>query len=133
MPCLAGDFLVLYSPQKSLFLLRPRAKLIIGIGYVEPGATESHGSDGSAQAPHDLTRNMLIEVWTKQGWPPTDSPTPTGFKVTPEGAYRIVAKSKKLSLKHRWMICFRDDSRYYIADVFGKLPPRKQWPNTALR
>ena len=62
---------------------------------------------------------MLIEVWTKKGWPPTDSPTPNGFKVTPEQAYRIVAKSKKLSLKHRW-ICFRDDTRYYIADVFGK-------------
>ena len=62
---------------------------------------------------------MLVEVWTTQGLPPTDSPTPTGFKVTPEEAYRIVAESKKLPMKHRW-ICFRDDSRYYIADVLGK-------------
>jgi len=54
---------------------------------------------------------MLIEVWTKQGWPPTNAPTPTGFKVSPQEAYRIVAKSKKLSLKHRWM-CFRDDRHY---------------------
>src|SRR5438034_234140 len=43
--CLARDFFVRNSPQKGLFLLRPRAEMIIGIGNVEPGATESHGSE----------------------------------------------------------------------------------------
>lgn len=71
----------------------------------------AHSKDGN-------TQNM-IEVWTKQGWPPADAPAPNGFKVTPEEAYKIVAKSKKLSLKHRW-ICFRDTQHYYIADAFGK-------------
>ena len=62
---------------------------------------------------------MMIEVWTKEGWTPADTPVPSGFKVPPEEAYRIVAKSKRLSLKHGW-ICFGDDKYYYIADAFGK-------------
>ena len=62
---------------------------------------------------------MLIEVWTKEGWPPANAPVPSGIKETPAEAYRIVAKSKKLSLKHKW-ICFRDEKQYYIADAFGK-------------
>ena len=62
---------------------------------------------------------MIIEVWTKEGWPPADTPVPSGFNLTPQEAYRIVAKSKTLSLKHEW-ICFRDDKDYYIAEAFGK-------------
>jgi hypothetical protein len=77
------------------------------------------GSCSCAHSKDGDSRNMLIEVWTKQGWPPTNAPAPAGFKVTPEEAYQIVARSKKLSLKHRW-ICFRDDTHYYIADAFGK-------------
>ena len=71
---------------------------------------------------------MLTEMWTKPGWPPADAIAPKGFNVTPEEAYRIVAKSKKLSLKHRWF-CFRDAKHYYIADAFGKSVTAK----TALR
>lgn len=67
---------------------------------------------------------MLTEVWTKQGWPPPETPTPAGFKVSPSEAFKVVAESKKLSLKHRW-ICFRDDKHYYIADTFGKAADAK--------
>jgi len=62
---------------------------------------------------------MLIEVWTKSGWPPANATVPRGLKVTPEEAYRIFARRERLSLKHRW-ICFRDDKHYYIPDGFGK-------------
>ncbi|HHY85886.1 MAG TPA: hypothetical protein GYA07_10215 [Verrucomicrobia bacterium] len=67
---------------------------------------------------------MLTEVWTKQGWPPPETPTPAGFKVSPNEAFKAVAESKRLSLKHRW-ICFRDDKHYYIADTFGKAADAK--------
>ncbi len=67
----------------------------------------------------DNVKVGLIEVWTTEGWPPANTPIPSGFKVTPEEAYRIVAKSKRLSLKHKW-ICFRDDTNHYLADAFGK-------------
>jgi hypothetical protein len=73
----------------------------------------------SAADTSDAKPTMLTEVWTKQGWPPPETPTPNGFKVSPSEAFKVVAESKKLSLKHRW-ICFRDDKHYYIADVFGK-------------
>jgi hypothetical protein len=62
---------------------------------------------------------MLIKVWTSQGWPSGEASVPAGFEVTPEEAFVIVAKSKNLSMKHRW-ICFRDDRYYYIADAFGR-------------
>lgn len=73
----------------------------------------------SAADASDTKSTMLTEVWTKQGWPPPETPTPNCFKLSPSEAFNAVAESKKLSLKHRW-ICFRDDKHYYIADVFGK-------------
>jgi len=61
----------------------------------------------------------IVEVWTKKGWPPEDYPTPNGFRISPFQAFRAVAQSKRLSLKHNWF-CFRDSQFYYIADSFEK-------------
>lgn len=61
---------------------------------------------------------MLIDVRTKQGWPPKDAPAPKGFKVTPFEAYHIAGKSGRLSWKHAWF-CYRDNKYYYIVDAFG--------------
>jgi hypothetical protein len=64
-------------------------------------------------------KSMLTEVWTKDGWPPADMPPPAGFQITPRGAFEIVAKGKKLSLKHKW-VCYRNETHYFIADVFAQ-------------
>jgi|ERR1043166_1308041 hypothetical protein len=79
---------------------------------------------GSSAASCALSTNgknhdMLIQVWKTAGWPPAEMPAPEGFKLTPRDAYRVVAESRKLSLKHKW-ICFRDSHSYYIADTFGQ-------------
>ena len=65
------------------------------------------------------SQNMLIEVWKTAGWPPAEMAAPEGFRVTPREAYRVVAESHRLSLKHKW-VCFRDRNYYYIADAFGE-------------
>jgi hypothetical protein len=61
----------------------------------------------------------LIEVWTGSDWPPKDMDAPESFSVSPWEAFQIAAKSKRISLKHKW-ICYRDDQSYYIADSYGK-------------
>lgn len=69
----------------------------------------------------DAQSEVLNEVWnTSKEWPPEEMEPPPGFNISPANAFKIVAESKKLSLKHHW-ICFHDTSFYYIADTFGKL------------
>jgi len=66
-----------------------------------------------------MNTTNLVEVWTKEGGPPPEMQAPMGFKLSPNQAYEIVARSKKLSLKHNW-ICYRDQRYYYVADAFGQ-------------
>ena len=70
---------------------------------------------------------QLVQVWGV-GESPEDAPTPPGFKVTPAGAYRAVADSHRLSLKHNWA-CYHDDRNYYVFDSFIT----KATPENALR
>jgi len=65
----------------------------------------------------------LTEVWVKDGWPPVEMAAPSGFQITPRSAFKIVAESKKLSPKHKW-ICYRDEVFYYVADAF--IQPSKE-------
>ena len=66
---------------------------------------------------------QLIEVWVprdpNQMFPPPDLASPTGFAVTPSEAYSIMMDSGRLSHKHFWA-CYRDDTHYYIYDMFLK-------------
>lgn len=59
-----------------------------------------------------------MEVWVRNDWPPENHPTPPDFDISPNRAYRAVAESKRLSLKHNW-VCYRDAKFYYMADRFG--------------
>lgn len=61
----------------------------------------------------------MVEVWTGNGWPAKNMDTPESFTVSPWEAYQIAAKSKRISLKHKW-ICYRDNQYYFISDSFGK-------------
>jgi hypothetical protein len=67
----------------------------------------------------DKALGWIIQVWTKNNWPPENHQTFQEFYISPRQAYRAVAKSRRLSLKHHW-VCYRDDKFYYIADTFGK-------------
>lgn len=71
------------------------------------------------QEQSQLEPSPILEVWTQDDWPPEGHPTAPGFKVSPYNAFRNVAKSKRLSFKHKWG-CFRDDKFYYVADTFAK-------------
>lgn len=69
----------------------------------------------------DAQSEALKEVWNNsKKWPPEEMGPPPGFNISPANAFKIVAESKKLSMKHHW-ICFHDTSFYYIADTFGTL------------
>jgi hypothetical protein len=69
----------------------------------------------------DAQSKVLNETWNNsKEWPPEEMEPPPGFNISPANAFKIVAESKKLSLKHQW-ICFNDTSFYYIVDTFGKL------------
>src|SRR5688500_12078002 len=73
------------------------------------------------------SKPQLVRVWGPRE-SPEDSPAPPGFKVTPSGAYRAVADSHRLSLKHHWA-SYRDDHHYYVFDTFIT----KATPKDALR
>ncbi len=77
------------------------------------------GGFSCAVSSDSMNNAKLIEVWTKDGWPPSEMQATEGFKISPNDAYQIIARSKKLSLKHDW-ICYRDQRYYYIADAFGQ-------------
>ncbi len=94
------------------------------IARILASLTLSLGATSCAVSTNGKPQAMLIEVWKSASWPPAQMPAPEGFKVTPREAYRAVADSQKLSVKHKWS-CYRDGSHYYIADTFGELAPTR--------
>ena len=64
-------------------------------------------------------QNDLIGVWLENKWPPKEMEAPEGLTITPYEAFIIIAKEKKLSVKHIWHM-YTDGKIYYIFDTFGK-------------
>ena len=59
----------------------------------------------------------ICETSFSDGIPSEEISAPKGFLITPYQAYRIVWRSRMLSLKHVWDIC-ADAQYYYICDAF---------------
>ena len=87
--------------------------------------TLSCASSQSSSRANPVKSEKLIEVWIPRGlpgddFPPIDFETPPGFAISPYQAYLIVRDTEwLLSDKHRWA-CYRDDTHYYIYDMFLK-------------
>ena len=99
------------------------------------GCYRNNGSSNSTHAdahqkgiPTKMDNNEITLLWNMQqtnNWPAEDIPPVNDFLISPFNAYRIVEKSRRLSLKHAWN-CYYDDRFYYITDVFLGVPSKKR-------